>query len=50
MILTPQERIERNRERREAPRQELLQYIYGRAGRICKNKGQKHLRDFEVVG
>ncbi len=50
MMQTVEERINRCRERREAPRLEMLQYIYGRAGRICKNKGQKHLRDFEVVG
>lgn len=49
MISTVEERISRSRTRREAPRQELLQYIYGRACRICKNKGQKHLRDFEAV-
>ncbi len=31
-------------------RQELLDYIYNRAGKVSANKGQAHLRDFAEGG
>jgi hypothetical protein len=37
----------RSQKNRESARQEILDYIYSRAGRVCQNKGQKHLREFE---
>ena len=40
------EKAPRTQEHWKRAGQEILQYIYSRAGRITANKDQRHLRDF----